>query len=29
MQRLNIKDLLLLADKLIKYIPDARNAKEH
>ena len=29
MQRLNIKDLLLLVDKLIKYIPDARNAKEH
>ena len=29
MKRLNKKDLLLLTNKLIKKIPDPRNAKEH
>ena len=29
MKRLNKKDLLLLAEKLIKNIPDPPNAKEH
>ena len=29
MKRLNKKDLLLLANKLLKNIPDASNAKEH
>ena len=29
MKRLERKDLLLLANKLIKNIPDPRNAKQH
>ena len=29
MKRLNKKDLLLLANKLIGKVPDPRNAKEH
>ena len=29
MKRLERKDLLLLANKLIEKVPDTRNAKEH
>ena len=29
MQRLKIKDLILLANKLIEKVPDPRNTKEH